>query len=153
MEPEEAILTELQMEMLFAEYEILPCRKRTQGYGHTLKELMIKVDTAIKEGRTTPHKVYNAKWLKYRGYMLVKNVMKARVKMLASQRWAAKLRRPGRTYTQKLMDEYREYYRLFPLRRRGDVDDLQYNTEMRARKKDYHDKKLREIKAQEEAEK
>jgi hypothetical protein len=58
--------------------------------------------------------VYNAKWLKYRGYMLVKNVMKARVKMLASQRWAAKLRRPGRTYTQKLMDEYREYYRLFP---------------------------------------
>ena len=56
-------------------------------------------------------------------------------------------------YTQKLMDEYREYYRLFPLRRRGDVDDLQYNTEMRARKKDYHDKKLREIKAQEEAEK
>jgi len=88
MEPEEAILTELQMTMLFAEYEILPCRKRTQGYGHTLKELMIKVDTAIKEGRTTPHKVYNAKWLKYRGYMLVKNVMKARVKMLASQRWA-----------------------------------------------------------------
>jgi len=153
MEPEEAIFTELQMEMLFAEYEILPCRKRTQGYSHTLKELMIKVDTAIKEGRTTPHKVYNAKWLKYRGYMLVKNVMKARVKMLASQRWAAKLRRPGRTYTQKLMDEYREYYRLFPLRRRGDVDDLQYNTEMRARKKDYHDKKLREIKAQEEAEK
>jgi len=51
MEPEEAIFTELQMEMLFAEYEILP-------------------------------------------------------------------------YTQKLMDEYREYYRLFPLRRRGDVDDL-----------------------------
>ena len=32
MEPEEAIFTELQMEMLFAEYEILPCRKRTQGY-------------------------------------------------------------------------------------------------------------------------
>ena len=153
MEPEEAIFTELQMEMLFAEYEILPCRKKTQGYSHTLKELMIKVDTAIKEGRLTPHKVYNAKWLKYRGYMLVKNVMKARVKMRASQRWAAKLRRPGRTYTQKLMDEYREYYRVFPPRRRGDVDDLQYNTEMRARKKDYHDKKLREIEAQKEAEK
>ena len=51
------------------------------------------------------------------------------------------------------MDEYREYYKMFPPRRRGDVDDLQYNTEMRARKKDYHDKKLREIEAQKEAEK
>jgi hypothetical protein len=47
-------------------------------------------------------------------------------------------------YSQKLKADYAAYYKTFPSRHRGEVDDFQFETEMRARKKDYRDKIVRE---------
>ena len=136
---EEAVYDELQAEATFAEYEYLPCRKRSQGYQYTLKEIMGLIDKEIAEGRVQAYKDWVAAWQRYMGVTAFMCKVQAWAKLARSRKHAARLRRRPLTYGEKLLEEYRNYYKYFPLRKPDDpaADDLTRAAEQRARKRDW----------------
>ena len=140
---EEAIYDELQAQSTFAEYEYLPCRKRSQNYKYTLKDTMGKIDGGIAKKRVTPYKEWNMACKRYMGVTAFLCRTNAWAKLERSRRSKRKMRRTkaraaALTYGQKLLKEYHAYYSKFPLRAKDDVvDALTRAAEQRARKADW----------------
>jgi hypothetical protein len=144
--PAQAIHDELSMEATFGEYQLLPCRKRSQRYQYTAKDIMAKIDEMIAAGRMVGYKEWVEKWRRYMGITALLCAMRGRVKLRRSREHAQRTRGAARTYGETLLAEYKAYYANFPLRSVTDAaDDLTRAAEMRARKRDWQHKHLQAL--------
>ena len=140
---EEAILDELIAEAVYsAEYETLPCRKRSQNYQYTMADCMEWVDTEIAAGRVTPYAEWVQLWRRYMAASRIACALAARFKLRRSRKLMARMRRRAeggaRTYGAKLVEQHCQYYASFPLRAASAaVDGLICASEQRARKADW----------------
>ena len=118
---EQAVYDELCMESWNAEYEFLPCRKRTHNHQYTMREVHKLLDRAIHEGRVMAYEDYRTYWQRYMGYTMAWCFLKGRAKVLGSREAVAGLRHSAmrRTYGAELLAEYHRYYQRFPMRKPG----------------------------------
>ena len=140
---EQAVYDELCMESWNAEYEFLPCRKRTHNHQYTMREVHKLLDRAIHEGRVMAYEDYRTYWQRYMGYTMAWCFLKGRAKVLGSREAVAGLRHSAmrRTYGAELLAEYHRYYQRFPMRKPGEaVDTLRDAQAQRWRKADYRER-------------
>ena len=126
-----------------AEYEILPCRKRSHKFHWTMKEVHMRMDQDIHEGRVMAYEDYLMWWRRYLGFEAALNIMEGKCKVLRSQALIEDMSDDEeeiqpRTYGRSLLDEYRAYYARFPARRPDELyDPLRDAQEQRWRKADW----------------
>ena len=137
---EQAVYDELSLEAQAAEYELLPCKKRSHKHQYTMKEVHMLMDRAIHEGRVMAYADFVKYARRYIGFMMVWCFLRGRDKVFRSREAHAR-GETGLTYGQQLLAEYHAYYARWAMRQPGEaIDDVRDAQEQRWRKADWRAK-------------
>lgn len=152
---EQAVHDELCMEAQAAEYEILPCRKRTHKFQYRMKDVHMDMDRGIHEGRTMPYEEVCMYMRRFIGFLMLWCFLRGRDKLMRSRETGQRSQANGegvmRTYGEQLLDEYHSYYSRFAVRCPEDiVDPVRDAQEQRWRKADWRAKQQARLRKERE---